>query len=110
MSSLASDKEGRAEQDEANWISTDMQDVFISGKCRTGKVYCRTGCCRNYSRNIGHAVENSQGMLKKMRAVPMLIVHGIYPAPDIHEQIMIHNGYGTLRTSSRTTSTTLSAL
>ena len=37
-------------------------------------------------------------------------VKGIYPAPDIHEQFMIHNGYGTLRISSRTTSTTLSAL
>ena len=37
-------------------------------------------------------------------------LNGIYPAPDIHEQFMIHNGYGTLRTSSRTTSTTLSAL
>ena len=37
-------------------------------------------------------------------------VKGIYPAPDIHEQFMIHNGYGKLRTSSRTTSTTLSAL
>ena len=29
---------------------------------------------------------------------------------DIHEQFTIHNGYGKLRTSSRTTSTTLSAL
>ena len=37
-------------------------------------------------------------------------VKGIYPAPNIHEQIMIHNGYGTLRTSSRTTPTTLSTL
>ena len=37
-------------------------------------------------------------------------VKGIYPAPDIHEHFMIHNGYGKLRTSSRTTSTTLSTL
>ena len=29
-------------------------------------------------------------------------VKGIYPAPDIHEQFMIHNGYGTLRITSRT--------
>ena len=34
MSSLASDKEGRAEQDETNWISTDIQGVPISWKCR----------------------------------------------------------------------------
>ena len=38
------------------------------------------------------------------------IVKGIFPAPDIHEHFMIHNGYGKLRTSSRTTSTTLSTL
>ena len=37
MSSLPSDKEGRAEQDETNWISTDIQGVPISWKCRTGK-------------------------------------------------------------------------
>ena len=37
-------------------------------------------------------------------------VNRIHPVPDIHEQFMIHNGYGKLRTSSRTTSTTLSAL
>ena len=37
-------------------------------------------------------------------------VNGIHPAPDIHEHFMIHNGYGTMRTSSRTTSTTLSTL
>ena len=37
-------------------------------------------------------------------------VNGIFPAPDIHEHFMIHNGYGTMRTSSRTTSTTLSTL
>ena len=37
-------------------------------------------------------------------------VNGIYPAPDIHEHFMIHKGYGTLRISSRTTSTILSAL
>ena len=37
-------------------------------------------------------------------------VKGIYPAPDIHEHFTIHNGYGKLRTSSRTTSTTLSTL
>ena len=37
-------------------------------------------------------------------------VNGIHPAPDIHEHFTIHKGYGTLRTSSRTTSTTLSAL
>ena len=32
------DKDVRAEQDEANWNSTDMQVVPISWKCRTGKV------------------------------------------------------------------------
>ena len=37
-------------------------------------------------------------------------VNGIHPAPDIHAQFMIHKGYGTLRISSRTTSTILSAL
>ena len=37
-------------------------------------------------------------------------VKGMYPAPDIHEHFTIHNGYGKLRTSSRTTSTTLSTL
>ena len=37
-------------------------------------------------------------------------VKEIYPAPDIHEHFTIHNGYGTMRTPSRTTSTTLSTL
>ena len=37
-------------------------------------------------------------------------VKGIYPAPDIHEHFTMHNGYGKLRTSSRTTSTTWSTL
>ena len=37
-------------------------------------------------------------------------VNGIHPAPDIHEHFTIHKGYGTLRISSRTTSTILSAL
>ena len=41
---------------------------------------------------------------------PTPTVKGIYPAPDIHEHFAIHNGYGKLRTSSRTTSTTLSTL
>ena len=36
-------------------------------------------------------------------------VNGIHPAPDIHEHFMIYKGYGTLRISSRTTSTILSA-
>ena len=35
-------------------------------------------------------------------------VNGIHPAPEIHEHFMIHKGYGTLRISSRTTSTILS--
>ena len=39
-----------------------------------------------------------------------VFVNGIHPAPDIHEHFMIHKGYGTLRKSSRTTSTMLSAL
>ena len=30
-------------------------------------------------------------------------VKGMYPAPHIHEHFTIHNGYGKLRTSSRTT-------
>ena len=37
-------------------------------------------------------------------------VNGIHPAPDIHEHFMIYKGYGTLRISSRTTSTILNAL
>ena len=37
-------------------------------------------------------------------------VNGIHPAPDIHEHFTIHKGYGTLRISSRTTSTILSTL
>ena len=37
-------------------------------------------------------------------------VNTIRPALDIHEHFMIHNGYGKLRASSRTTSTTLSTL
>ena len=37
-------------------------------------------------------------------------VNTIHPAPDIHEHFMIHKGYGTLRKSSRTTSSILSAL
>ena len=37
-------------------------------------------------------------------------VHTIHPAPEIHEHFMIHKGYGTLRKSSRTISTILSAL
>ena len=37
-------------------------------------------------------------------------VMGIFPAPDIHEHFTIDKGYGKLRTSSRTTSTTLSTL
>ena len=38
-------------------IRADVQGVPISWKCRTGKVHCRTGCCQNYSQNIGHAIE-----------------------------------------------------
>ena len=37
-------------------------------------------------------------------------VNGIHPAPKIHEHFMMYKGYGTLRISSRTTSTILSAL
>ena len=37
-------------------------------------------------------------------------VNGTHPAPDIHEHFTIQKGYGTLRISSRTTSTILSAL
>ena len=37
-------------------------------------------------------------------------VNGIHPAPDIHEHFTKYKGYGTLRISSRTTSTTLSTL
>ena len=42
--------------------------------------------------------------------LPTGAVKGMYPAPDIHEHYMIHKGYGTLRISSRTISTILSAL
>ena len=41
---------------------------------------------------------------------PTGVVNGIHPAPEIHEHFMIYKGYGTLRISSRTTSTILSAL
>ena len=37
-------------------------------------------------------------------------VNTIHPALDIHEHFTIYKGYGTLRISSRTTSTILSAL
>ena len=37
-------------------------------------------------------------------------VNTIHPALEIHEHFMIHKGYGTLRISSRTISTILSAL
>ena len=37
-------------------------------------------------------------------------VNTIHLALDIHEQFMIYKGYGTLRITSRTTSTILSAL
>ena len=48
--------------------STDMQGVPTSWKrycfwrvvgeaCRIGIEYCRIGCCKNYSQNIGHTVE-----------------------------------------------------
>ena len=37
VSSLPSDKDDRAEQDEANWNSTDIQGVPISWKCRPWK-------------------------------------------------------------------------
>ena len=48
--------------------------------------------------------------LRKFQSSTFDTVNGIHPAPDIHEHFMIHKGYGTLRISSRTTSTTLSAL
>ena len=41
---------------------------------------------------------------------PTAGVKGVYPAPHIHEHFTTHKGYGKLRTSSRTTSTTLSTL
>ena len=44
------------------------------------------------------------------QAADAVSVNGIHPAPDIHEHFMIYKGYGTLRISSRTTSTILSAL
>ena len=37
-------------------------------------------------------------------------VKGMYPAPDIHEHLRYTKATATLRTSSRTTSTTLSTL
>ena len=37
-------------------------------------------------------------------------VNTIHPAPDIHKQFVIYKGYGTLRISSRTILTILSAL
>ena len=48
--------------------------------------------------------------LVSAHVVPMKGVNGIHPAPDIHEHFTIHKGYGTLRISSRTTSTILSTL
>ena len=52
-------------------------------------------------------VGDTIGRVVKARIV--FRVNGIHLAPEIHEHFMIHKGYGTLRISSRTTSTILSA-
>ena len=52
----------------------------------------------------------SDALMERNLGIHIVDVNGIHPAPDIHEQFMIHKGYGTLRISSRTTSTILSAL
>ena len=53
---------------------------------------------------------NKERLGGKRDRVAELIVNGIHPAPDIHEHFMKNKGYGTLRISSRTTSTILNAL
>ena len=35
--------------------------------------------------------------------ISIVLVKGMYPAPHIHEHLRYTNGYGKLRTSSRTT-------
>ena len=46
----------------------------------------------------------------KTNSINSTNVNGTHHAPDIHEHFTIHKDYGTLRISSRTTSTILSAL
>ena len=66
---------------------------------------------QNYSYKFGCQARETHRWLLEYRWVKGFVwsVNGIHPAPDIHEH-MIHKGYGTLRISSRTTSTILSAL
>ena len=56
---------------------------------------------------VSQTSTNMVAARSKAKAKP---VNTIHLAPDIHEHFMIHKGYGTLRISSRTTSTILSAL
>ena len=66
----------------------------------------RVSTCREFRIFIVNKSVTSDGSLLS----PTWGVNGIQLAPEIHEQFMIHKGYGTLRISSRTTSTTLSAV
>ena len=70
------------------------------------------GRVENAIRRVQEQVRAFYDQLKARTGVLMGTDHvnGIYPAPDIHEHYTIHKGYGTLRISSRTTSTILSAL
>ena len=81
MSSLPSDKDGRVEQYEANWIRPTCKAFFISWKrycflvlwldrrAELEKSNYGIGCCQNYSQNIGHTVE----IVKRMSKVLTLI-------------------------------------
>ena len=82
-------------------LGTPVRSPFCF--CNSAGIACR--CCRLWGpcryRGFGTWTEVFSAAL---------CVQGINPAPTIHEQFTIHKGYGTLRTSSRTTSTTLSTL
>ena len=60
--------------------------------------------------DVVHDIDSVPSNVQSASREALLYVNGIHPAPDIHEQSMIHKGFGTLRISSRTTSTILSAL
>ena len=84
---------------------------------RVPVVECLDGFARITSKELAitHPVKdgillNACSTRTRMVAVLGKSVNGIHPAPEIHEHFMVHKGYGTLRISSRTTSTILSVL
>ena len=96
--------------------------LILSTRLKDGMITDSTGQpvpwrFNNHLRKESQHAENSEFFIvnKSVTADGSLLsptggVKGIHPAPHIHEHFMIHKGYGTLRISSRTTSTTLSAL